>query len=85
MTRPFLRALKIATESRQCVVSDPKFCSAGVDLLDIISVAFENIQLLKNLIASLGKFMVEVCKLRYSGLQESDIKPSFFLVLNRFS
>ena len=34
--RRFLGAIKIATESWECILSDPKVCSTGVDLLDNI-------------------------------------------------
>ena len=38
MTRRFLRAVKIATESCECVLSDQKVWSRGVDLLGNISI-----------------------------------------------
>ena len=40
VTRRFLRAIKIATESWECVLSDQKVWSTGVDLLGNISIAF---------------------------------------------
>ena len=44
-SRRFLGAIKIATESWECILSDSKVWSTGADLLGNISVPFTNVQL----------------------------------------
>ena len=49
VTRRFQEAIKIAKESWECVLPDPKFRSTAVDLLGNILIAFETMQLWKSL------------------------------------
>ena len=70
VTRRFLRAIKIATESWECVLSDKKVWSTGVDLLGNISIVFSLAHAQISFLATLQKVMVEVYKVLYTRIRD---------------
>ena len=88
VTRRFLRAIKIATESWECVLSDQKFWSTGVDLLGNISIAFSLTRVQISLLATLRKVMVEiykVCSEEFVILGSYIIGADTYIIVSTFS
>ena len=71
VTRRFLRAIKIATESWECVLSYQKVWSTSVDLLGNISIVFALAHVQISLLATLQKVMVEVYKVLYTRIRDT--------------